>query len=97
MKRSNEVYIEDVLESIGLIRKYAANVTGAGFIGDPELQDAIMRRLEIIGETVKHVPEKIRNEFPKIPWREISSMREMLKHEYFGKRHEKTFLIWKGR
>lgn len=43
-----------------------------------------MRRLEIIGEATKNIPEDFRKEHPDIPWREIAGMRDILIHEYFG-------------
>ncbi len=43
-----------------------------------------MRRLEIIGEAVKNVPEDFRTKYPDIPWRQIAGMRDVLIHAYFG-------------
>jgi uncharacterized protein with HEPN domain len=33
------------------------------------IQDAIIRRLEIIGEAAKHVPESLRSAHPEVAWR----------------------------
>jgi uncharacterized protein with HEPN domain len=35
-----------------------------------------MRKLEIIGEAVKQIPDGIRQKNPKIPWKEMAGMRE---------------------
>ena len=43
-----------------------------------------MRRLEIIGEAVKHISEEIRDKYDDIPWRKIAGMRDIIIHEYFG-------------
>lgn len=43
-----------------------------------------MRRLEIIGEAVKHLPDEIKDANPDIPWKKIGGMRDVLIHEYFG-------------
>jgi uncharacterized protein with HEPN domain len=43
-----------------------------------------LRRLEIIGEAVKHIPKRVRNNHPDIPWQKIAGMRDVLIHEYFG-------------
>jgi uncharacterized protein with HEPN domain len=42
-----------------------------------------MRRLEIIGEAVKRLPDDLKSRRPKIPWRDIAGARDVLVHEYF--------------
>ena len=45
-------------------------------------QDAIIRKLEIIGEAVKR--EAHRAQRPEIPWKQIAGLRDRLTHAYFG-------------
>jgi uncharacterized protein with HEPN domain len=45
---------------------------------------AVIRALEVIGEAIKHIPDDFRNSYPDVPWRDISGMRDVLIHEYFG-------------
>lgn len=47
-------------------------------------QDAVIRKLEIIGEASKHVPEEIRNKFPQVPWKRMAGFRDILIHDYMG-------------
>ena len=54
------------------------------FFENPEKQDAVIRRLEIIGEAVKNLPFQIRDQYPEVPWKRISGMRDVLIHQYFG-------------
>jgi len=54
------------------------------FVELTTIQDAVIRRLEIIGEAVKNIPFSFRKEYPKIPWKKISGLRDILIHEYFG-------------
>jgi|SRR3989338_4911594 len=78
------LYLRDILESIKLLKKYTEGIEEAEFNKDFELQDAVTRRLEIVGEAVKHIPLRTRNQFKNIPWQKIAGMRDMLTHEYFG-------------
>ena len=84
MKRNIAVYIEDILESIIKIEEYTKGIGEEDFNENAQLQDAIMRRLEIIGEAVKNIPQIFRDKHPELPWKEIAGMRDVLIHAYFG-------------
>ncbi|MCK5026325.1 MAG: DUF86 domain-containing protein [Nanoarchaeota archaeon] len=84
MKRNIAVYIEDILESIIKIEEYTKGIGEEDFNENAQLQDAIMRRLEIIGEAVKNIPSRFRDKHPDLPWKEIAGMRDVLIHAYFG-------------
>ena len=47
-------------------------------------QDAIVRKLEIIGEAANNISDKFKARFPDVPWRDIIDMRNRLIHGYFG-------------
>jgi uncharacterized protein with HEPN domain len=55
------------------------------FTHDAKTQDAVTRRLEIIGEAVKSLdslaPELLAGH-PDVPWKSIKGMREKLAHDY---------------
>lgn len=48
------------------------NLTEDEFNKDTLIQDAIFRRLEIIGEAVKNIPKEIKEENPEIPWKKVA-------------------------
>ena len=91
-RKNIKVYLDDILESIEKIESYLDDVSENEFENNPEKQDAVIRRLEIIGEAVKHIPQNIREKYSDIPWREIAGMRDIMIHEYFG---VSISLIWK--
>ena len=91
MKRDLTVYLDDILESIQRIREYTKGMDRDEFKTRPQTQDAVLRRLEIIGEAVKNIPEPVRSNFPKMPWKEIAGMRDVIIHAYFRVNPPQTF------
>ena len=84
-KRDVRVYIEDMLEAITKIEEYMKGLgNGNDFYNNTQAQDAILRRLEIIGEAAKNVPQEFRDKYSEIPWKQIAGMRDIPIHEYFG-------------
>ncbi len=84
MTRDIRVYIEDILDSITKIQQYTQTIDEQDFLTNTQLQDAVLRRLEIMGEAVKNIPQAFRDRYPQIPWKKIAGLRDVLIHEYFG-------------
>ncbi len=84
MKKDPLVFIEHILESIDSIKEYVHGVSKADFLSSKEKQDAVLRRIEIIGEAVKNIPEDVKDKHPEIPWKTIAGMRDIVVHNYFG-------------
>lgn len=77
------VYLEDILESIDRIEEYTQDLNQKELFKSIDKQDAIVHRLEIIGEAVKHIPQEFQNKYPKTPWKEIARTRDKITHYYF--------------
>jgi uncharacterized protein with HEPN domain len=81
--RDQRVYLGHIRDAINDVRSYAS-VGEEAFLADQMRQDAIIRKLEIIGEAVKRLSEQTKAQRPEIPWRQIAGMRDRLTHAYFG-------------
>ena len=84
MKRDPKIFLSHILESISEIENYLEGVSEEEFSRSTQIQDAVVRRLEIIGEATKNIPTSLKDKYPKIPWRKITGMRDVLIHGYFG-------------
>lgn len=84
MKRDLKLFIEDILENINLIEDSTRGLSVKQFESNRLIIDATLRRLEIIGEAVKNLPESFKNKHPTLPWKDIAGFRDILSHSYFG-------------
>jgi uncharacterized protein with HEPN domain len=45
---------------------------------------ASVKQIEIIGEAANYISEETKERFTEIQWRQITGLRHILVHEYFG-------------
>ena len=83
MSRAVDILLGEILEAVQLLQRYTDGLTYDDFASDVEKQDAVVRRLEIIGEAVKGLPADLRAKYPDVPWRDIAGARDIMIHEYF--------------
>jgi len=83
-KKDDTIYLKHILDAINAIESYTDKISEERFSMLMEKQDAVVRRLEIIGEASNKLSEKFRKKYKNIEWAKIISMRNILIHEYFG-------------
>ncbi|MFH0795569.1 MAG: DUF86 domain-containing protein [Candidatus Omnitrophota bacterium] len=83
-KREWKLFLEDILESIGLIEGYIENMPFEDFSNDRKTIDAVVRNFEIIGEASKYIPDDLKSKFQDVDWKGIAGFRNRIAHEYFG-------------
>ena len=78
----DSAYLADMLEAAKAIRRFVTGVTRDEFLSNEEKYEAVNRKLEILGEAARHLSPEGREQFPGIPWRLITAMRNILIHDY---------------
>lgn len=54
------------------------------FLTNRTVQMAVLRELEIIGEAANKLPDDLKNQYPSVPWRDITDFRNILAHHYWA-------------
>ena len=83
-QRDERLYLDDILESIQAVEMYIENMGYEEFINDRKTYSATIRELEIIGEAVSNISERIKVRHQDVLWQPIKSFRNKIVHEYFG-------------
>ena len=84
MGKNPEIFLRHILEWIEKLEQYTADVNEEDFLSNPEKQDAVVHRIQIISEATRHITEEMRSKYPATEWHKIIGMRNLLIHEYFG-------------
>jgi uncharacterized protein with HEPN domain len=91
-KREFLDYVADIQEASQNISEFIAGMAWAEFAQDQKTIYAVVRPFEIIGEAAKKVPPSVRKRHAKVPWKQMTGMRDKLIHEYFGVNFQ---VLWK--
>ncbi|WP_028325390.1 HepT-like ribonuclease domain-containing protein [Desulfatirhabdium butyrativorans] len=83
-QRNMQLFLNDIYDSIQAIESFIEGMTLEEFSKDRKSFSATIRELEVIGEAVTNIPDKIKQRYPHILWQEIKSFRNKIVHEYFG-------------
>lgn len=86
---SPNIFLDHILHSIELMEYYTEGKTKEDFLNSDFVQDAVIRRLKIIGESVRRLPDNFKNKYPEIPWETIANVRDTLENEEYD-----LDLIW---
>lgn len=70
----------DIVDSITLIFEYVTDWDD--FVQSVKGQDAVVRRLTIVGEATKRLSMDFRASHPHVPWKEMAGLRDVVVHEY---------------
>ena len=77
-------YLSDIFDTIEKIEVFTQDISFEAFAEDEMRVFAVARALEIIGEAAKNVPMDLKENYPSVPWKEMTGTRDKLIHFYFG-------------
>ena len=91
MKR-DKLYLAHIGECIRKVEAYTIEGE-AYFFQDTRTQDAVLRNLQVLSESVKRLSPDVKNRFPEIDWVRIVGFRNALVHDYLGIRLERVWEV----
>jgi uncharacterized protein with HEPN domain len=75
-------YVEDILDAMDKAEIFLEGVTYDQFEAESQINFAVVRALEIVGEATKRLPMSLREQYPGIPWKVMAGMRDRIIHGY---------------
>jgi uncharacterized protein with HEPN domain len=75
-------YVEDILDAMDKAQIFLEGVTYDQFEAESQINFAVVRALEIVGEATKRLPMSLREQYPGIPWKAMAGMRDRIIHGY---------------
>ena len=81
--KDDRLYLHHMLERCQRIARFISPGKDR-FLASEELQDAVIRNIEVIGEAAKRVSPETRDRLAQLDWKRICGMRDVLIHDYLG-------------
>ena len=82
--RFDKEYLLDIISSIERIEMFVENLNYREFLKDLKSQDAVIKNIEVKGETAGRLSIGLIKQHSDIPWDKIKGTRNRLIHNYSG-------------
>ncbi|MGE0420649.1 MAG: DUF86 domain-containing protein [Reyranellaceae bacterium] len=81
-QRDSREPLRDILRSCELVAGWVQGRTFEAFVADRMFQAAVEREIEIVSEASRRVAEELKLRRPDLPWRDIATVGNVLRHKY---------------
>ncbi len=81
--RNETLYLLHIIECINRIGEYLVGGWDT-YAASSLIEDAVLRRLQVLGESTQKLSQETKDVYPEIPWAQIAGMRNVLTHGYFS-------------
>lgn len=86
----DSLYLIHIRECLTRVSEYTFGGPSE-FMKDTKTQDAVLRNLQVMGESTQRLSEALKAANPAVEWSELAAFRNILVHNYLGMDLE---LIW---
>jgi len=81
--KDSRIYLIHIRDCISRIKQYTVEGKEV-FFQDIKTQDAVLRNLQVMCESVHKLPSDWTNTYPEIEWSNIAGFRNKLTHDYLS-------------
>ncbi len=82
--RRERLYLEDMHVAAQAVSEFLQSHSFETFRASRLLQSAVVHQLTVIGEAAARLSTGLRERHPEIPWADITGLRNIVVHNYFG-------------
>lgn len=84
MQTADRVRLEHILEACQKVDELIEGYSRTGFEDDYRTYAAVIKTIEMIGESANKISLEFKEQHPEIPWRRMVSTRNRLIHVYWA-------------
>lgn len=81
--KDDRVYLKHILRCIARVEEYTTGGR-AGFFASHLLQDGVIRNLQTLAESSRHLSDAVKASQPSVDWKGLAGFRNVLVHDYLG-------------
>jgi len=81
--KDDRLYLTHIEECIEYIQEYIVEGEDV-FFSDRKTQDAVLRNLHTLSESVQRLSRSLKTRHPDVDWRTIAAFRNVVVHDYLG-------------
>ncbi|MCI0663498.1 MAG: DUF86 domain-containing protein [Acidobacteria bacterium] len=82
--RGNRLRLQDIIRAVDEVNKILVGVRRKEFLENRILQSAVMHHIFVIGEASVNVSADLQRRHPKVWWKALRRLRNVVAHEYFA-------------
>jgi len=79
--KNDAVYIADIKRALDRIIVYTEKGKD-NFLKDEQIQDAVLRNFQVMGEAARRMSDKAQQQYPEVPWSDLIGFRNVIIHDY---------------
>jgi uncharacterized protein with HEPN domain len=75
-------HLQDILEAIEAVERFAAGMDFASFASDEKTTAAVERKLLLLSEAARRLGEDAETLCPGVPWKNVRGIGNWIRHQY---------------